>query len=170
MLDGPWHPQSSLYSLGLWKQATNRSQLVHGGLFLHLTSYCSMSIFIASWVSEPITLLACIGQKVLGFFVYKHVCLVFFFMVVLGLHCCTWTVVAASGGYSLVVSVLRLLIVVTFLVEHRLALWLLGSRVVAHGHSWSTAERWNPCLLNWQVVSLPSNHRGGPSKCFEIRI
>ena len=91
-------------------------------------------------------------------------------MVVLGLHCCTWTVVAASGGYSLVVSVLRLLIVVTFLVEHRLALWLLGSRVVAHGHSWSTAERWNPCLLNWQVVSLPSNHRGGPSKCFEIRI
>lgn len=69
-----------------------------------------------------------------GFFVYKDVCLVFVFFLWL-----CWVFVVArelslqrNGGYFLVVVVLRLPIVVTsLLVDHRLALRVLGSRVVS---------------------------------------
>ena len=56
------------------------------------------------------------------------------FLAVLGLHCCvSFSLVAASGGYSLVV-VCWLLIAVTSLVGHRLwGMW--ASVVAAHGLS-----------------------------------
>ena len=47
-------------------------------------------------------------------------------------------------------------------------LWSSGSAVVAHGFSCSSAcgifpdQGWNPCLLHWQVDSLPLSHQGSP--------
>ena len=46
--------------------------------------------------------------------------------------------------------------------------WSSGSVVVAHGFSCSSAcgispdQGWNPCLLHWQVDSLPLSHQGSP--------
>ena len=76
-------------------------------------------------------------------------------------------------------AVRRLLTVVIFLVERWLwgtwasgaavpGLWGTGSVVAAHGLSCSMAcgilldQGWNPCLLHWQVDSLPPSHQGSP--------
>ena len=69
-------------------------------------------------------------------------------------------------GFSLVVG-LRLLISVASLVAGQ-RLWSTGSVVVAHGLGCSVACRillaleLNPCLLHWQVDSLPLNHQESP--------
>ena len=152
---------ASLYMVGFIFAS---SQLL---LNVQLHFYCLMTLR----AYNPVGLYRAEG---VGFFKSIQRCMVSFFFSFYGcagsslLHvnfrCSEW-------GYSVVVAVLRLLIVVTsLLVAHRLTLRLLGSRVVGHGQSCSTAERWNLCLLHWQVVSLPPNHRGGPSKCFVIRI
>ena len=112
----------------------------------------------------------------------------YLFLTVLGLHCCQgFSLVADSGGYSLV-AVRRLLIAVASLVvEHRLQsmqaqqLWLQdsrgsGSEVVAHGRSCSTAcgifpdQGSNLCLLHWQADSLPLSHQGSPRQKFMLII
>ena len=72
-----------------------------------------------------------------------------------------------SRGYSWVV-VLRLLAAAASLVVER---GLQGSRasvVVAQGLGCSSAcgifpdQGWNPCLLHWQMDSLPLSHQGSP--------
>ena len=51
-------------------------------------------------------------------------------------------------------------------------LWSRGSIVVAHRLSCSVAcgifldQRWNSCLLHWQVDSLPLSYQGGPGPRF----
>ena len=80
------------------------------------------------------------------------------------------SLVAARGGYSLVV-VGRLLIVVASLVVER-GLSGTGSTVVAHGLSCSVAcgifldQGLNPCLLHWQVDSLLLSHQESPALVF----
>ena len=95
------------------------------------------------------------------------------------------SLVAVSWGYSLVVSGL-LSAVASLVVEHRLqvgrlqSLWHVGSAVAAHGlqSTGSVAlahglccsmacgvllhQGSNPCLLYWQVDSLPLSHQGSP--------
>ena len=75
-----------------------------------------------------------------------------------------FSLVEASGVYSLV-KVHRLLIVVTSVAER--GLWSTGSVVEAQRLSCSAACRIfhdqgsSPCLLRWQVDSLPPRHQGG---------
>ena len=104
-----------------------------------------------------------------------------FFLAVLGLYC--WAgffLFAASRGCSLVWCARRL-IAVASLVELGLQctrasavaapwLWSTGS-IVAQGCSWPAAcgifLDWGlnePCLLNWQVDSLPPSYQGSPQK------
>ena len=51
-------------------------------------------------------------------------------------------------------------------------LWSTGSVVVAHRLSCSEVcgvfpdQEWNPCLLHWQVDSLPLSHQGSPPSLF----
>ena len=51
-------------------------------------------------------------------------------------------------------------------------LWSTGSVVVAHRLSCSKVcgifpdQEWNPCLLHWQVDSLPLSHQGSPPSFF----
>ena len=72
-----------------------------------------------------------------------------------------FSLVATRGGYSAVV-VRGLLTVVASLVA------VVGSVVVVHGLSYSETCGifWdrvsNPCLLHWQVDSLPLSHQGSP--------
>ena len=74
----------------------------------------------------------------------------------------TLSLVVASGGYSVVVF--RLLVVVAFLVEGAQA-----SVVEVHKLSCSMVcgifldNVPNPCLLHWQVDSSPVGHLGSPS-------
>ena len=55
-------------------------------------------------------------------------------------------------------------------------LWSTGSVVVAHRLSCSAARRifldlgLNPCLLHWQVDSLPLSHQGSPSIFLKLTI
>ena len=99
------------------------------------------------------------------------------FLAVLGLHCCAvFSLVSASRGYSLIVACGLLVAVASLVVEHCLQdtwaqqLQFLGSqerlKVVANWLSCSTAcgifldQGSNPCLLHWQVDSLPLSHQG----------
>ena len=114
----------------------------------------------------------------LGFFFLRLIDL-FYFLAVVGLHCCTWAFSSCSARLLIVVS--------SLLVEHGLqgrqasgvAVWVLGSYcsralepglvVVAHGLSCSVAcgifpdQGAHPCLLCWQVGSLPLSHQAGPA-------
>ena len=106
---------------------------------------------------------------------------IYLFLAVLGLRICAGlSLVAANGGYSVVV--LGLLIAVASLpAEHRLCVhglqWLQhmgsivaaprlqskGSVVVAHRlSSLRRVEFSNPCPLHWQVDSYPLHHQGSP--------
>ena len=85
------------------------------------------------------------------------------FLAVLSLHCCSgflW--LWLSGGYCLVVMWGLLIGVISLVVEHRLH--GTGLVVVAHGLSCSWAcgifldQGSNPCLLHWQMDSLPLSH------------
>ena len=102
----------------------------------------------------------------------------------LGLCCFVRSFTSCSKLELLLLEVLGLLIVVaSLLVEHRLwgsqSLWCrdsvvvvpqlqsTGSVVIAHGVSCSVAsgifpDR-DPCLLHWQVDSLPLSHQGNPT-------
>ena len=77
------------------------------------------------------------------------------------------TLVWASGGCSLVV-IPRPLVEVVSRVEHRLQ-GTQASVVVAHGLSCPSTrgifldQRLNPCVLHWQVDSLPLNHWESPA-------
>ena len=77
-----------------------------------------------------------------------------YLLAVLGLHCC--------AGFSLVVVCGLLIAVASPVVEQGLK--GTGSIVVVHGFSCSTAcgilpdRGLNPCLLHWQVDSLPLSH------------
>ena len=96
----------------------------------------------------------------------------------LGLHCrVDFSLVAESGGYSLV-AVRGLLTVATSLVaEHRF--WGMQASVVVASGLQSTGSvvvmlglvalwhvGWNPRLLHWQVNSLPLSLKGSPGDSF----
>ena len=90
------------------------------------------------------------------------------FTAVLGLHCCAgFSLVVASRGCSLIL-VCRLLNAVAFLVAEHGLQGAPASVVVAHRLSCSVAcgilpdQGSNPCLLHWQVYSLPPSHQGSP--------
>ena len=77
-----------------------------------------------------------------------------------------FSLVAASGGYS-VVAVCGLLAMMASLVgEHRIL--STTAIVVARGLSCFAAcgivpdQGLNPCLLHWQVDSSPLSHQGSP--------
>ena len=89
---------------------------------------------------------------------FKKKCL---FMAVPGLRCCVgFSLVVGSGGCSLVAVLGLLIVVASFVAEHRL--WSTGSVVVEHKLSYSVAcgtfpdQELNPCLLHWQAEIL--NH------------
>ena len=95
------------------------------------------------------------------------------FLAVLGLHCCMgFSLVAASGDPSLV-AVRRLLVAVASLVERglsgRAGVSSGGPRLESTGAYCSSTcgtvpdQESVPCLLNWQVGSLPLSHQGSPS-------
>ena len=93
-------------------------------------------------------------------------------MAVAGLYCHVgFSPVAASRSHSLV-AVLRLCTVVASLaVEHRLE-GTQASVAVAHRLSCSMSrgifldQGLNPCLLHWQIDSLPLSHQGSPEGKF----
>ena len=105
-------------------------------------------------------------------------------MSVLGLHCCLgFSLAVVNRGYFLVAVHGLLIAVASPDAEHRLSgmgasvvgapgLWSAGSIVVTHGLSCSTASGifpdrgLNPCLLHWQVGSLPLSHHGSPLQLF----
>ena len=97
--------------------------------------------------------------------------MIYFFLAVLGLHCCVgFSLAVESEGYSLV-AVCRLLFTVTsFVAEHRLQ--GTGSVVVVYGVSCSVAygifpdQGLNLCLLHWQVDSYPLCPRKNPPFLF----
>ena len=112
---------------------------------------------------------------------FKFISHLFYFLALLGLHCCVaFSLVVVSRGSSLV-SVRELLIAVASLVaQHRLQgawasaavtprLWSTASTVVMHGLSCSEAcgnfmdQGSNQCLLHWQANSLPLSHKGIPN-------
>ena len=82
-----------------------------------------------------------------------------------------FSLVAASGGYSLV-AVGGFLTVVAYLVVEYGLYGMHASVVVAHGFSCPTAcgifldQGLNSCLLHWQADSLPLSHQGSLSCCF----
>ena len=102
------------------------------------------------------------------------------FTAVLVLCCCmVFSLVAVSGGCSLAVACRFLISVASLVTERglqgpRASVVVFpgpestGSVVVAHGCSGSSAcgifldQGLNPCLLLWQVDSLPVSHQGSP--------
>ena len=91
----------------------------------------------------------------------------------LGLHrCWGFSLVAARMGCCLVVVRGRLISVACCAAQvlgiQASAVWHVGSVVVAHGLSFSEAhgtfleQGSNPCLLQWQVDSIPLSHQGSP--------
>ena len=107
--------------------------------------------------------------------------ILFYFLALLGLHCCVaFSLVAVSRGSSLV-SVRELLIAVAALAaEHRLqgmwtsavvtpGLWSTALTVVTHRLSCCKAcgnfldQGSNQCLLHWKANSLPLSHKGSPN-------
>ena len=111
------------------------------------------------------------------------VCIIF----VLGLHCtrptvldlCCFSLVVMNGGYSLVVMRGLLLLWSMGFRVHRLSscsswtLGCVGSIVVVNGLSCPMArgisadQGWRPCLLHWQVDSLPLSIQGSLYMCDE---
>ena len=126
--------------------------------------------------------LGCDRTTVNGFDSLQSLCLAFcnLFLAVLGLHCCAvFSLVSASGGSSLVVVCGLLVTVASLVVEHWLQdeqLQFLGSlqrlQVVTTWLSCSTVcgifldQGLNPCLLHWQVDSLPLSHQGNAMYLF----
>ena len=108
----------------------------------------------------------------------------YLFLAVPGLYCCTdFPLVAANGGYSLVVVCGLLIVVTSIVAEHGLsdaqasvaAACELGSygppgSRAALGLSCSVAcgifldQRSNPRLLHWQADSLPLSQQGSPTR------
>ena len=98
------------------------------------------------------------------FFFFVLFCFLMFyfidlFLTVLGLGCCM--------DFALVVVHRLLIVVASLVVEHRL--WgAQSSVVVVHRSSCPAAcgiflaQGWNPCLLHWQLDSLPLDHQGSP--------
>ena len=88
---------------------------------------------------------------------FKH--FIYLFLAVLGLHCCVRFFFSCRVG-----ATLQLWCDSFSLWWH--LLWSMGSR--AHRLSCSTAcgtfldQGLNPCLLHWQVDSLPLSHHGSP--------
>ena len=115
--------------------------------------------------------------KLLSFF---KIVFIYWFLAVLGLHCCMgFYLVAGSGDYSLVAVCSLLIVVNSPVTKHRLqGTWAsvvvapgsqsTGSIGVVHGLSCSVAcvifpdQGSNPCLLHWQTNSLPLSHWGSP--------
>ena len=126
---------------------------------------------------------------------YIYLCnFIDFFLAVLGLLCFMgFSLVATSGGYSLLPDVafsLRWLLLLQSTGPGTCRLWWLqlvdsvvvaprlrsmGSTVAAHGLSCSVAsgifpdQGSNPGLLRWQVDSLPLSHQGSPYVFFDKR-
>ena len=122
--------------------------------------------FFTSWATReaPVTL------PTLRLFFKLFIYLV---LAVSGLRCCEGSFPAvASGGYSLVVAHGLLIGVASLVVEHRLE--STGSTAVAHELTCSVAcgafpdQGSNPCLLHWQVDSLPLSHQG--SLCLFLNV
>ena len=106
------------------------------------------------------------------------------YLAVLGLHCCAgFSLVVMSWGYSLWLctgfSLQWLLLWSTgFRVQTSVVVaprfQRTGSTLVVHGLSCSEArgifpdQGSNPCLLHWQLDSLPLSHQGSPSLSFKI--
>ena len=103
---------------------------------------------------------------------------IYLMLVALGLCCCA-RAFSSGGEWGLLSAAVRgLLIVVAFLVEHRLRVCRLqylqheGSAVVAHGLRCSVScgifldQGLNPCLLHWQADSYPLFHQGSPFSSF----
>ena len=100
----------------------------------------------------------------------------FLFLAVLGLHCLSgfFPLIEVRGCLSLVV-VCGFLIVMASLVAP--GLQSTGSVLVSRRLGYSTAcdifldQGLSPCLLHWQVDSLPLSHQGSPlslcSHCFQ---
>ena len=91
----------------------------------------------------------------------------------LGLHCCKgFSLVAASGGYSLVAARGLFIAGASLVAEHRLQ--STGSVVVAHEFSCCEArgifgdQGLNPCLLPWQADSSPLSRQRGPAHPFSV--
>ena len=89
----------------------------------------------------------------LDFCLFIYICV----FTLLGLRCCGFSLVAASGGYSLVVVGGLLIAVPSFVVEHRFqGVW---ASVAACGLSCPVAcgilldQGPNPCPLHWQADS-----------------
>ena len=83
-----------------------------------------------------------------------------------------FSLVAASGGSSLVVVCGLLFAVAPPVVEH--GLWGTGSVAVEQGLRYSAAcgifpdQEGNLCLLHWQAGSLPLSPQGSPEHLFSI--
>ena len=95
----------------------------------------------------------------------------FFFLVVLGLHCCEWAFSSCSLSYN----AWRLAVRTSLVAEQKLWVhglqWLqhIGLAAVAHGLSFSAAwgilpDRGSNLLdaLLWEVDSYPLYHKGSP--------
>ena len=109
--------------------------------------------------------------------------LIYLFLAVLGLGCCaSFSLVEASGSYSLIAVHGLLIAVASVVVEHRLqGTWACscrsllqspGSVAVAHRLSCSAAcggifsdEGSNPHPLHWQADSFPMSYQGSPGAC-----
>ena len=115
---------------------------------------------------------------------FKNITVLYLFLTVLGLCCCAgFSLIVASGGYSLV-AVLRCLIVVASIVGHVFqgswapavvapGLQSTDSVGVVHGLSYCTAceiisdQGSNLRLLHWQVDTSPLSYKGSPNRiCF----
>ena len=140
-------------------------------LFITFPSFFKKSLFSLQFI---------LFQLVLHLSFLKTFPKVFFlamylFLAVLGVPCCVdFSLVVASGGYSLVV--------VCGLLLWQLLLWSMGSRTPGLYSTGSTAvvnqlscsaacgifpdRGSNPCLLHWQGDSLPLSHQGSPSQRF----
>ena len=92
-----------------------------------------------------------------------------------------------QAGATHVVALGLLVTVAPLVADHRLwsawapvvrasGLWSTGLVVVVHGLSCSVAggvfpdQRSNPCLLLWQVDSLPLSHQGSPIHSFTVSV
>ena len=90
-------------------------------------------------------------------------------LAVLGL--CYYVGFSLVTGFSLVAVCGLLLAVASLVAEHGLE-GALATVVGAYGLSCSTAcgsfldQGSNPCLLHWQVDSLPLSHQGSPDLAF----
>ena len=142
----------------------NTNNLLVPGKELDLTSPCNHVSLFPVWNSIDFSVSdfnRFIGQSsalFLNLFIYSWLSWVF--VAVRG-----FSLVAASGGYSLLRCTGFSLWWLVFVVEHRLQvcglqlLWDAGSVVVAHGLSCSAAcgifpdRGSNPCSLHWQVDS-----------------